>query len=331
MPSSNPYGRMPQTMGECSDVVAYRKLCGPAPQSIPPRVVIDSVAQWIEFGFTAPEELVGNATTGWTDAAGEISWKIQASENLTDWAEDEMIDATVTAIDNLDGTITYWSRRIVPLVWYYVMVDISVGSNRYGKSITGITLFGDPVTTGMDYPYAMPADAATLQADLRAAGFTGATVTTSSAALVAGVKNHISSGAVGLVVTMSGSNVTAVAPYGGSAISLPSYPYAMPGSRATLQTDLRANGYTGAVVMLYADPWEIILPDLAAELRERSIILTISPADPYPVYNFFGAYTGDDPQTDIAGEFSNTRSPLGVPLQEAGKAFFRVKRTALPI
>ncbi len=328
---SSPYGSLPSVVGEFIDVpFVYRKICDPVPTDTG-RTVMDSMGMWYEFGFTAPEELVGNAATNWVDQAGEISWKIQSSEDLTTWAEDEMIDATVTAIDNLDGTFTYWARRVVPLYWIAVMIDLTVGTDRYGKSITGITLFGDPVTTGMNYPYAMPADAADLQADLRAAGFTGATVTTSSGTLVARAKNHISTGTVGLVVTMSGANVTAVAPYSGGTISLPSYPYTMPGSRAALQTDLRGNGYTGAVVMLYQDPWEIVLPDLDATAQVRDITLAISPGDPFPDYNGFGAYQGENQAAAKVGVFSNVRDPEGSPLLEAGKCFFRVKRSSLPI
>ncbi len=327
---SNPYGNLPSVMGEFAEIpFVYRDLCGPQPP-VMTRQVDEAAATWYEFGFTAPSELVGNATTGWEDAPGEISWKIQSSETLTEWAEDEMIDATVTAIDNLDGTVTYWSRWTVPLVWKYVMIDLTVGTDRYGKSITGISIFQTAVSLP-NYPYAMPSQAAALQTDLRAAGYTGALVTTSSGPLTAKAKNHISSGITGFSVTMSGANVTAVTPYGGSAISLPSYPYAMPGSRATLQTDLRANGYTGAVVMLHQDPWQIFLPDLDEELRVRDITLTITPNDPFPGFDFGGNSIGEQSTTGVAGTPSNTRSPLGAPLREGQRGFFRVNRTPLPI
>lgn len=330
MSSSSPYGRAPQTMGEFSDVVAYRQICDPVP-SMEGRTVLETDAFWYEVGFVAPELLSGDATAGWVDAAGEISWTLQSSEDLATWADDEMIDAAVTGIDNLDGTFTFWARRIVPLYWIDVVVDMTVGTDRQGKSITGITLFGAAVTTGMSYPYAMPADAADLQTDLRAAGYTDATVTTSSGTLVAKVRNHLSTGTRGLEVTMSGATVTAVAEYGGSTISLPSYPYTMPGSRATLQTDLRANGYAGAVVMLYQDPWEIFLPDRDASGQARDISLAISPGDPYPEYDFYGAYVGEAPAATVNGGFSNVRDPSLNPLLEAGKCFFRLKRHSLPI
>ena len=327
---SSPYGSLPSVTGEFQDVpFVYRQICDELPQPVS-RVADETDGLWFEFGFTAPEELVGNAETGWTDQAGEISWKIEASNDLLEWVDDEMVDCAVTAIDNMDGTFTYWSRRVVPLVWREVMVDMTVGSDRYGKSITAIELFRTAVSLP-NYPYAMPSQASQLQTDLRAAGFTDATVTTTTGTLRVGIRNHISSGTNGLMVTMSGANVTAVAPYRGSTISLPSYPYAMPSAQATLQTDLRANGYGGAVVMLYKDEWEIFIPDLDAEFRTRDITLTISPGDPFPVYDFYGSYQGLNSAAAVAGEPSNTRSRDGEPYRESPKAFFRVKRTSIPI
>lgn len=329
---SNPYGVLPSVTGEFFDVpFVYRKICDPAP-ILPPRTVVDANGKWAEVGFIAPELLSGNATTGWVDAAGEILWQLQTSEDLVTWADDEMTDAAVTGIDNLNGTFTFWARRVEPLYWQAVMIDLTVGTDRQGKSITGITRFGTPVTTGMTYPYAMPADAARLQTDLRAAGYTGATVTTATGTLAARVNNHISTGTAALFVTMSGADVTAVkATAAGSTISLPAYPYTMPGSRATLQTDLRAAGYTGAVVMLYQDPWQIFIPDQSATAQVRDLVLAITPSDPAAVYNFFGTYTGDDPQATLTSVPSNLRSLALAPLSEAPKAFFRVKRTSLPI
>lgn len=327
---SNPYGSLPSVTGEFQVIpFVYRQICGEAPPVFT-RQATASEADWFEFGFTAAEPLTGNATDGWTDALREISWKIEASEDLTTWVTDEMIDCTTTAIANLDGTFTYWARRVVPLVWNDVMIDLTLSSNRYGKSITAIDIFRTPVSLP-GYPYAMPAQAATLQADLRAAGYTGATVTSTSAALTTLVKNHLSTGTTGMVVTMSGASVTGVRFFTGTTISLPGYPYAMPGAKATLQADLRANGVTGAVVMLFQDTWEIILPNLLAEGRIRDEIFTISPGDPFPGYDFFGNYAGEFPANAVVGVSGNVRTPAGLPLRESAKAFFRINRTSLPI
>lgn len=327
---SNPYGNVPGVTGEFLDVpFVYRQICEPLPAP-ETRVVEATEAEWCEFGFVAGEELTGNAADGWVDAAGEVSWKIQSSVDLVNWSETEMADAAVTGIDNLDGTFSYWARRAVPLVWNDIMIDLTIGSDRYGKSITDLTLFQTAISLP-NYPYAMPSEAAALQADLRAAGYTGATVTSSSASLVARVKNHISTGTTGLVVTMSGADVTAVNFYGDPAISLPGYPYTMPADRAALQTDLRANGVTGAVVMLYQDPWQIFLPNRIAVGRVRDISLTIDPGDPFPSYDFFGNYQGEAPANSVTGTSGNVRTPAGAPLLEAPRCFFRVVRRGLPI
>jgi len=326
---SSPYGVVPGVTGEFFDVpFVYRKICEALPQT-ETRFADVTDALWIEFGFTAGEALVGNAATGWTDAAGEISWQLQTSEDLVTWAEDEMIDCAVTGIDNLDGTFTYWSRRTTPLYWKTTVIDLTAATDRYGKSITGITLFGAAVSLP-NYPYAMPADAATLQTDLRAAGYTGATVTTSSAAITAGIINHTIGARILMQVTHSGATVTAVTPWGESAISLPNYPYALPGDQALLQSDLRTAGYDGAVVMLYKDPWQVFIPDRTASGLVRDFKLAITPDDPYPAWDFFGnAFTGS--AAAVEGTSDNVRSAGLTALAEAKKCFFRIKKSSLPI
>lgn len=327
---SSPYGSLPSVVGEFIEVpFVYRQICDELPQT-ETRLADEADAKWFEFGFTAPEELVGNAETNWVDAAGEISWKIQSSYDLLTWEEDKMTDCTTTAIDNMDGTFTFWARRTIPLFWKSVVIDLTVESNRYGKSITGITLFQTAVSLP-NYPYAMPSQASQLQTDLRAAGYTGATVTSSSASLTAGAVNHTVDGRKLLQVTHSGATVTAVTPFGGSAISLPNYPYALPGDRALLQSDLRTAGQTGAVVMLYKDPWTIFLPDRSASGLVRDLVLNITPDDPYPAWDGFGNYIGLASSAFVVGSFDNVRSTGLTPLPEAGKCFFRVKRTSLPI
>lgn len=160
-----------------------------------------------------------------------------------------------------------------------MLVDEVLVCDRYGKSITGITLFRSAVSLP-NYPYAMPSQASALQTDLRAAGYTGATVSSTSAALTAEIYNHTVAGRRLLSVTHSGASVTAVTPYGASAISLPSYPYALPSQAATLQADLRTAGYSGAVVMLYKDPWTITLPNLSADAHTREFFVEFTPDDP---------------------------------------------------
>lgn len=104
---SNPYGVLPGVMGEFQQVpFVYPKICDPSPP-VDFRQVTDTLAEWFEFGFTAPGPLTGNAATGWVDAAGEIGWEIQSSYDLQTWTNNQMIDAATTAINNGDGTWTY--------------------------------------------------------------------------------------------------------------------------------------------------------------------------------------------------------------------------------
>lgn len=328
---SNRYGHLPSVIGEFAEIpFVYRKICFPLP-AVEMRLADEVDARWYEVGFTCNGRLTGDATTGWVDAAGEISWRLQSSDNLTTWLEDEMLDCAVTDTENFDGTWTYWARRQFPLYWKSVIIDLTVGTDRYGKSITGITLFQTPITSGMSYPYAMPSQAADLQADLRAAGYTGTLVTTSSGTLTASAKNYLSDGTKVLVVTQSGADVTSVRPYDGSTISLPAYPYTMPGSRAALQSALRANGYPGAVVMLRQDPWEIFIPDRPATGQVRDITVHITPDDPFPGYDMFGNSVGEVSTANQTGGSGNVRSVGLTSLAEANRAFFRLKMEGTPI
>ncbi len=292
------------------------------------RTVEDSISKFMEVGFYSPTNLLtGNAATGWLDPGGHLRFRIANSMDLETWAHD-LIDSPSTPEDGGDGDWIYWSRAVVPLYWRTIMVDLTATSARSGKSITGISVMLAAVSLP-NFPYAMPAAAATLQTDLRAAGYTGATVTSTSAALVATAKNHTPSAAHLITLTQSGGSVTAAASQG-SSISLPSFPYAMPSARASLQADLRTAGLTGAVVMLYGDPWTIVLPDRAATDVNREFSLTISPGDPYKGWDMFGNYLGEAPANGINGTSGNVRTPGGYPLLEAPAQFFRLGISAGP-
>lgn len=295
------------------------------------RTVADAVALWFEFGFRVDAELVGNAAAGFTDPGGYFRLDLQQSTDLTTWAMGRFLPAAVPVVDNGDGALTYWARATVPVWWFKVVVDLSLTSNRYGKSIAALSIGGGAVSLP-GYPYAMPADAPALQADLRAAGYAGAEVSSVPAALGVGAKNHTVDGTVPLGVTLDGADVTEVTSngFGGATvIPLPGYPYAMPAARATLQTDLRAAGQSGAVVMLYGDAWTIDLPDrLAAGNPQRASTATIDPGDPYPSWDFFGTYLGEVPNTNINGTWDNVRAAGGgEPLLEGVRQFGRLQIT----
>lgn len=285
----------------------------------------DATGFWFEVGFRSPEALTGTAATGWTDPRGYCRLDLLASQNLTTWAEGLFVDCATTAIENPDGSWDYWSRATIPVYWQTLMVDLTATTTRGGKSITEVSVKQIPVTLP-NYPYAMPADAATLQADLRAAGYPGATVTSTSADLTATARNHTVDGAFFINLTQSAGTITAVV-YRGAALSLPNYPYILPGDQATLQADLRTAGLSGAVVMLHDDPWTITLPDRPAVGQERQFALTITPGDPFKQWNLFGVYLGEAPGNDIKGTSGNVRTPSGDPLLEADKQFARMRIT----
>jgi hypothetical protein len=219
------------------------------------RTVDETDALWFEFGFKIDASLAGNAAAGFSDAGNYLHIEIEQSLDLVNWSMGKFVPAPIPVTNNGDGTYTYWSRGIVPVWWYNVLVDLTVESTRYGKSITDISI-------------------------------------------------------------------------GQVTVSLPGYPYAMPSQAATLQTHLRAAGYTGAVVMLYADSWSIFLPDrLAAGNLQRQTILTFTPGDPYPGFDLFGNYTGIQPAAAVDGTHGNVRTAGGGTLAESDKQFGRLKLT----
>lgn len=289
------------------------------------RMVLDTDGYWFEVGFQSPEELTGSAADGWTDPREYCLIRLQNSMDLVTWDVGDFEDCPGSPEEQMDGSWIYWSRATIPSYWRTVLVDFTVASARYGKDITAITLMTGSVSLP-NFPYAMPADAATLQMDLRAEGYTDATVTVTSAGITATAQNHMVTGIQFLTITQSGGSVTGVANQSGS-ISLPSYPYALPGDAADLQADLRTAGVTGAVVQLHGDEWEIFLPDLAAVDQVRDFKLTIDPGDPYPAWDFFGTYVGLRADDEVIGASGNVRNPSGDPLIEAGKQFVRMEIT----
>jgi len=291
------------------------------------RIVSDDGGVWFEVGFTALGQMNGNAAAGFT--MGTTLMELQQSLDLVTWNMGKFEPAPVPEIDNGDGTFTYWSRSTVPRLWKYVTIDETATTSRYGKSITAIHLLGNLLALP-NYPYDMPSEAAQLQTDLIAAGYAGATVTSTAANISVKVTNHYWDGSSyqrdDLPVTLSGSDVTMVNDINGANITLPGYPYAMPAQRATLQSDLVAAGHSGAVVMLYDDPWTVFVPNLVTILDDRRFEITITPDDPFPRWNMFGTYEGLISDNIIKGTFSNVRATTGLaPLQEAGKQFARLR------
>lgn len=288
------------------------------------RITLDAVARWFDYGFRIDAALSGNAGAGWTDAGNYFRLEIQYSTDLANWSMGKFLPAPVPVVDLGSGVSEYWGRCIVPEHWEHTMIDLTLTSDRYGKSITGLSLFLSPVSLP-NFPYNMPSEAAQLQTDLRAAGYTGATVSSVAGPLIASANNYHPSGTQRFNLTQVGANVTLVTTGPGTPISLPGYPYSMPTQRAALQAALVTAGYPGAVVMLADDTWEIFIPDRIATGSIRTISVTITPGDPFPTWDFFGNYTGLAPGDTINGISSNVRTPGGDPLVEAGRAFARLK------
>ena len=295
--------------------------------SMPIRMVADSVGYWCEVGMVMADEitLTGNAADGWTDALGLFTVVAQQSTLLTSWTEGQFDDCAGGPVDNGDGSHTHWLRHKIPAYYSETMVDLTISSDRYGKSLESLTVMSADVS--LSYPYSLPSDASRLRADLRSAGFTGATVTSVSSALVAQIKNHTVGGISNVAVTMSGSNVVDVS-WRGTTVPV-SYPYAMPSQQAALQAALRAQGIDGAVVTLHAATWTITLPNRLAAGLVRDIVVIISPGDPFPYWDMYGVYQGLAPATGISGSSGNVRTPTGAALVEADKQFSRLEITLL--
>lgn len=291
------------------------------------RMVEDSTGEWLEFGFVSPELLNGNGRDGFANTGNILFMYLQQSEDLETWTAGKFEAADVPVVTVGDGTYEYWSRCTVPRYWKNIIADLTATTTRYGKSITNITVDGSTVT--LSYPYAMPADAATLQADLRTAGLTGAVVSTSTAALSIEGINHVFQDdrydREPITLTFSGTEVTAVS-YEESPVTLPSLPYAIPAAAATLQADLRTAGLTGATIRLFDDSWTILIPDHpAVGEAQRQFHFTFTPDDPHPSWDLFGVSEGDVPDNFVTSTFDNVRPGAGDPIiPEAEKQFARL-------
>lgn len=297
------------------------------PLTLPPslvRMTADANEEWFEVGFRSGESLTGTAATGWTDPRGYCTLALERSTDMAIWTPGGWTDCADSGTETEAGVWEYWGRYVIPRFWETTLVDLAAETDRWGKSITGISVYAAPVSLP-HFPYAMPAAAATLAADLAAAGYPGATVTSTPAGITAHASNHFPKGRQKIILTQAGGVVTAATALGGAAIPLPQPTYTLPGAQASLQTDLRSAGYPGAVVTLHAGTWELRLPDRPATGAQRQFSLTISPGDPYPHWDYFENYLGLAPATGISGTSGNVRTPTGAPLAEAPTQFARLK------
>lgn len=144
------------------------------------RIVNDAGEKWFEVGFPSAELLEGNASAGWQDERGYCILELEQSETLTAWAKGKFVD--IGSPQAIPGGFQYWARCIHPVdstikTGQMKATAPATGDSRNGP-FTALTIGG--VIQSLAFPYTMPTDAARLQADLRAAGWDGATVTASS-------------------------------------------------------------------------------------------------------------------------------------------------------
>ena len=142
-------------------------------------IVKDGSGWWYEVGFISPERLDGNASTGWTYRNDRLHVWLEWSEDLINWSTGPFVDAPGNPVPVLGG-FAYSARSIYTqdsLVKTGAMLVTSTtdaGDSR-NNPLTALTV-KNVVQTLAHAPYTMPTDAALLQTDLRAIGWTGATV-----------------------------------------------------------------------------------------------------------------------------------------------------------
>lgn len=299
------------------------------------RIKADADGDWMEFGFLSAHLLSGNPATGYTDPGHYLTLTPQSSIDLISWTTGEFIPAPIGAVvDNGDGTYYYWSRSLLAKNYNLVLANLTSQSDRHAKSITALHIAGQLVALP-SYPYLMPDQMDDLRADLNSAGYAlGPPFTIDlDATITCTILNHVyeadSYNQAPIYPTINASaQVTATTSHNGTAISLPSYPYSLPAQAAALQTDLRAAGYSGAVVKLHSASWTLNLRDVTLTTpASRTLDLTITPADPHPHWDQFGVYLGLNPDDKIGSTYSNVRSIEGASLPEASKQFARLLLT----
>lgn len=155
------------------------------------RVVDDAGEKWFEMGFAMDHLLSGNPAAGWTDAGNYFRIDYEWSPDLVTWSAGKFVNAPTPVINNGDGTWQYWARALNPVDAAVKSGDIRVSSGYNGQlgnivsgdtrnnPFTALTIAGVAQALG-GFPYTMPTDAARMQTDIRALGWTGATVESSS-------------------------------------------------------------------------------------------------------------------------------------------------------
>ena len=275
-------------------------------------IVDDTANQFFELHWLMDEEMDGSVEDGFTHPSdSRLTFVVERSEDLQTWTTD-MLNVGAPE-DQMDGTWLYKARS--PMMVASVTKTGQLTLSRptpdpRSNPITSITL-GDVELDLPNYPYDMPADAATLEADLIAEGFTGATVT------------DLESGAYWVLTTDYAAQLPD-SPVGRIVINnevqdLPHYPYAIPGDDALLIADLEDLGWTD-VAVVFQGGYQIQVPDVYSDtdynvthqvqwepylIPDRNGDLTIAVS----YAGFLGSYLNeDDVRTEVKKQFARVRA-----------------------
>jgi hypothetical protein len=150
------------------------------------RTVEDGGKTWMEVGIVIHNStpLTGNPTDGWAMHDGYGYIYLEWRRRLTQW-EPGIFVAAPSPLESRTGETVYWSRSIHPVTaptgTAAELVCESTLASRDSRNnpVTGFEVAGVAVSLP-NFPYTFPEDAAQLQTDLRAAGYTAAEVTASS-------------------------------------------------------------------------------------------------------------------------------------------------------
>ena len=140
--------------------------------------VITSVAgeKFLDVSFVSGELLAGNATTGFSDHSGRtvgVEW----SPDLARWSTGRFTDLGPPV--EVPGGWRYSARSKTPVLSRVRLADLTV-QEAWPRVITSVNI-NDAAVPLPRAPYQLPAQAALLQADLRAAGYPTATAASSGA------------------------------------------------------------------------------------------------------------------------------------------------------
>lgn len=141
--------------------------------------------KWFEVGFPvrSTDDMAGNSEAGWTTLNGCFGLAMWWSDNLADWAIGKFTSIGITT-ETIDGVAcsVYWSRSIYPVdsSIKYGQIAARNSGNARNNPLTSLVING-VIQNLLHYPYIMPGGAAQMQADIRAAGWAGATVTAATA------------------------------------------------------------------------------------------------------------------------------------------------------